>query len=184
MTPTSQGNSRASIKPGDTPLKRLALAILFFTAAGICHGTTEEQYRLYEEMSGWVRDLFPLDFPSTQAKILGMAEDAEIIEGGLVSGPSGADLYNRTFVFDGLELAALVSPKPDGAAYIYHIKITSPRWRLSNGISVGSPAAALEAIAYPASDGENRYCGVADQCVEFEIGDGKVQSILIQLYIG
>ena len=165
-------------------MKRLEFALLIFIFTNLCHGNTEDEYLLYEEISRWVTGLFPLANPSSQEEILRIAGDGRIIEGGLEPGASGAGFYNRMFVFEGLQLGALVSQEPDQAAYIYYIKITSPRWKLTNGISVGDPASELEAIQYPTNGRENRYCGEADQCVEFEINDGKIQSILIQLYVG
>lgn len=131
-----------------------------------------------------MKGLFPLPFPSPQAQILGMAEGSGIIEGRLEAGPSGFGFYNRTFVFDGLKIGALVSDRPGQAAYIYYIEITSPAWKLSNGIQVGDPASDLDVIPYPANGVDNRFCGEADQCEEFGIDNGKVQSILIQLYVG
>lgn len=164
-------------------MRRLVFAVTFSILAFISNAVAEEDYLLGEEGAEWVRELFPLPLPSTQTQILGIAEGAEIIDRGLEAGPSGTGFYNRSFVFDGLTIRALVS-QDEGAAYIYEIEITSPTWKLSNGISVGDPASALDGIPYPGSGGDNRFCGEADQCVEFEIDDGRVRSILIQLYIG
>lgn len=165
-------------------MKHLTLAMTFLLASTTVHSTGEAQYRQLEQITSWVVDLFPLQHPSTESEIVSLGNPIQIIDLGQEMGHDGSPVNLRKFVFDGLTISALISADPDRAAYVYSIQVMSPEWVLSDDVTVGMPASELQHLPFPANNGPYGYCGEADNCVEFDVKDGRIRAVRISLYTG
>lgn len=86
-----------------------------------------------------------------------------------------------TFRFDGLQVTALVRQEPPHEALVTGIIISSPEWPLASGLAVDMPASRIRMKIPPDPGSPLRFCGL-DNCLEFELVQGRISRILVSLY--
>ena len=137
-----------------------------------------------ERISTWVRQLFPIPFPTSERQLAAFGDLASKTSSSHTIDGGGNPGQYVEWVFDGIVLRAFVAESAAPNIYVYAIELTSSSWPLTNGIAVGMSPSVLAQLPFAANDGDYGYCGVADICVHFIVEDGFIAAIRFQFYIG
>ncbi|WP_022957945.1 hypothetical protein [Spongiibacter tropicus] len=137
-----------------------------------------------ERISTWVRELFPLSFPTSEQQLAAFGDlTSKTVSSHTIDGGGNPGHYVE-WVLDGIVLRAFVAESAAPNIYVYAIELTSSSWPLSNGIAVDMSSSVLVQLPFAANDGDYGYCGVAETCVHFIVEDGFIAAIRFQFYIG
>lgn len=145
-------------------------------------GDANANIEKYEAFDNWLYKAFSIEVPTNENNILALGELTKKTEHTYSVGHSTPPLKFVVFEFDGLTIGAVVEQTPEKRAYISEISISSRKWSISNGISVGQSSSQLSKLAVPPEEGGLEFCGL-NNCLKFQVHNNKISHIQILLYV-